>query len=142
MKNIDIGIDMDMVILEDIDIDIDFLENINIDTGILKNIDIDKILYRLEYGISNRATEFPFFLSLPSLQSHKVWSWWKESGWDENQLPLFKHFSSITSTEPGSLSFHLELSNKHLVANFELNGIHQGLACSSTCSQFPNQVLV
>ena len=43
MKNIDI----DMAILENIDIDID--------KGILKNIDIDKILYRLVFGISNRA---------------------------------------------------------------------------------------
>ena len=56
MKNIDI--DIDMVILEniDIDIDMDFLENIEIDKGILQNIDIDKILYRLEFGISNRAS--------------------------------------------------------------------------------------
>ena len=60
MKNIDINIDM--VILEnidiDIDIDMDFLEyiDIDIDKGILKNIDIDKISYRLEFGISNRAT--------------------------------------------------------------------------------------
>ena len=45
-----------MVILENIDIDMDFLENINIDKGILKNIDIDEILYRLEFGIPNRAT--------------------------------------------------------------------------------------
>ena len=45
MKNIDIDIDIDMVILE----------NIDIDKGILKNIDIDKILYRLVFGISNRA---------------------------------------------------------------------------------------
>ena len=46
-----------MVILENIDIDIDsdmdILENIDIDKGISKNIDIDKILYRLEFGISN-----------------------------------------------------------------------------------------
>ena len=42
-----------MVILENIDIDMDFLENI--DKGILKNFDFDKILYRLEFGISNRA---------------------------------------------------------------------------------------
>ena len=58
MKNIDI--DIDMVILEnidiDIDIDMDFLEYIDIDKGILQNIDIDKISYRLEFGISNRAT--------------------------------------------------------------------------------------
>ena len=46
-----------MVILENIDIDMEFLENIDIDKGILKNIDIDKILYRLEFGLSNRATE-------------------------------------------------------------------------------------
>ena len=54
MKNIDI--DIDMVILENIDIDMDFLENIDIDKGILQNIDIDKISYRLEFGISNRAS--------------------------------------------------------------------------------------
>ena len=64
MKNIDIDIDIDMVILEniDIDIDMDFLEYIDIDIaidkGILQNIDIDKISYRLEYGISNRAKEY------------------------------------------------------------------------------------
>ena len=34
----------------------DVLENINIEKGILQNIDIDKILYQLEFGISNRAT--------------------------------------------------------------------------------------
>ena len=36
----------------------DFLEiiDIDIDKGILKNIDIDKISYRLEFGISNRAS--------------------------------------------------------------------------------------
>ena len=47
-----------MVILENIDIDMDSLENIDIDIdkGILQNIDIDKISYRLEFGISNRAT--------------------------------------------------------------------------------------
>ena len=28
---------------------------IDIDKGILQNIDINKILYRLEFGISNRA---------------------------------------------------------------------------------------
>ena len=69
MKNIDINIDIDMVILENIDIDIDmnlletididsdmdFLENIDIDKGICQNIDIDKILYRLEFGILNGA---------------------------------------------------------------------------------------
>ena len=51
MKDIDIDIDIDMVILENINIDID------IDKGILKNIDIDRILYRLEFSISNRATK-------------------------------------------------------------------------------------
>ena len=60
MKNIDINIDIDMVILENIDIDMDFLEyidiDIDIDKGILQNIDIDKISYRLEFGISNRAS--------------------------------------------------------------------------------------
>ena len=59
LTNIDIDIDIDMVILEniniEIDIDMDFLESIDVDKGILKNIDIDKILYRLEFGISNRA---------------------------------------------------------------------------------------
>ena len=40
----------------------DFLENIDIDInkGILKNIDIDKILYWLEFGITNRATDDGF----------------------------------------------------------------------------------
>ena len=51
MVNIDIDID--------IDIDMYFLENIDIvvhiNKGFLQNIDIDKILYRLEFGISNRA---------------------------------------------------------------------------------------
>ena len=42
----------------DIDIEMDFLGNINIhiDKGILQNINIDKILYGLEFGLSNRAT--------------------------------------------------------------------------------------
>ena len=54
LKNIYI----DMVILENIYINIDiiFLENIAINKGILQNIDFDKILYRLEFGISNRAS--------------------------------------------------------------------------------------
>ena len=43
-----------MVNLENINIDVDFLENI--DKGISKNIDIDKILYQLEFSISNRAS--------------------------------------------------------------------------------------
>ena len=61
MKNIDIDIDIDMVILENIDIDIDIdeeiLKNIDIDIGkaILQNIDIDKILYRFEFGIYRTA---------------------------------------------------------------------------------------
>ena len=42
--------------LENIDIDRAVLENIDIDNEILENIDIDKILYRLEFEISNRAT--------------------------------------------------------------------------------------
>ena len=48
---------MDFLENIDIDIDMDFHENIyiDIDKGILQNIDIDKILYRLEFGISNRA---------------------------------------------------------------------------------------
>ena len=49
LKNIDIDIDIDMVILENIDIDID------IDKAILQNIDIDKISNRFKFGISNRA---------------------------------------------------------------------------------------
>ena len=53
------NIDIDMDFLENIDIDMDFLENIDIDKGILQNIDIDKISYRLEFGISNRATRRP-----------------------------------------------------------------------------------
>ena len=46
-----------MVILENIDIDMDFLENIDIDIDkeILNNIDINKILYQLEFSISNRT---------------------------------------------------------------------------------------
>ena len=40
---------------QNIDIDINFLENIDIDKGVLQNIDINKILYQLEFGISNRA---------------------------------------------------------------------------------------
>ena len=44
MKNIDIDINIDMVILENI-VDMDFLENMDIDKGILKNIDTDKISY-------------------------------------------------------------------------------------------------
>ena len=92
MKNIDIDIDIDMVILENIDIEIDidmvFLENTDIDKGILKNIDIDKMLYRLEFGISNRArwggrleisqvringgSLWPPVGKLPSRQSHHV----------------------------------------------------------------------
>ena len=62
VENIDIDIDIDRAILKNIDIDIDIdkeiLENIDIDIDkeILENIDIDKILNRLEFGISNRAT--------------------------------------------------------------------------------------
>ena len=41
MKNIDIDIDIDMVILENIDIDMYFLENIDINKEIFTNIDID-----------------------------------------------------------------------------------------------------
>ena len=36
MKNIDIDIDNDMIILENIEIDMDFFENIDIDKEILK----------------------------------------------------------------------------------------------------------
>ena len=57
-NDIDIDIDIDTDILENIDIDIDkdTFENIDIDKEILENINIDKILNRLEFGISNRAT--------------------------------------------------------------------------------------
>ena len=57
MKNIDIDMASLKNINIDIDIDKDILENIDIDIDkrILQNIDIDKILYRLEFGISNRA---------------------------------------------------------------------------------------
>ena len=53
LKNIDIDIDIDMAILENIDIDID--------KGISQNIDIDKILYRLEFGISNTPNAGIYF---------------------------------------------------------------------------------
>ena len=45
----------------DIDIDKEILENIDIDIDkeISENIDIDKISYRLEFGISNRASRTP-----------------------------------------------------------------------------------
>ena len=38
-----------------------FLQNIDndINKGVLQNIDIDTILYRLEFGISNRAIQTP-----------------------------------------------------------------------------------
>ena len=52
LKNIDINIDIDKEICENIDIDID--------KEIFENINIDKILNRLEFGISNRAS----------------WTWW------------------------------------------------------------------
>ena len=55
LKNIDVDINIDMVILENIDIDMDSVENIDINKGILQNINIDKILYRLEFCILNRA---------------------------------------------------------------------------------------
>ena len=70
LENINIDIDIDKEILENIDIDKKILENIDIDIDneifenidididkeIFENIDIDKILNRLEFGISNRAT--------------------------------------------------------------------------------------
>ena len=64
LKNIDIDICIDRAILENIDIDrallenIDkeILENIDINKEISENIDIYKISYRLEFGISNRAS--------------------------------------------------------------------------------------
>ena len=92
LKNIDI--DIDMVILEniDIDIDMDFLEyidiDIDIDKGILQNIDIDKILYRLEFGISNRAKDYQkgplLFLSFTLIKSAPVisigvWLFWRQT---------------------------------------------------------------
>ena len=54
LENIDI--DIDRAVLENIDKEI--LENIDIDIDkeISENIDIDKILNRLEFGISNRAS--------------------------------------------------------------------------------------
>ena len=61
LENIDIEIDIDM----------DFLENIDIDKGILKNIDLDKILYRLEFGISNRATPCKSY-SFKSTKIHQL----------------------------------------------------------------------
>ena len=48
-KRLKIYIDIDIYFLENIDIAID------IDKGIMQNIDIDKILYQIEFGISNRA---------------------------------------------------------------------------------------
>ena len=56
IKNIDIDIDIDMEVLENIDNDKEILENIDIDMENLRNINIDKILNRLEFGISNRAS--------------------------------------------------------------------------------------
>ena len=56
LENIDIDIDIDNEILENINIDID------IDMEILANIDIDKILNRLEFGISNRASSDMIFV--------------------------------------------------------------------------------
>ena len=59
-ENIDISININRADLKNIDIDIAIkmviLKNINIDQGIFQNIDINKILYQLEFGISNRAT--------------------------------------------------------------------------------------
>ena len=51
LENIDIDINIDKEIWENIDIVID------IDKKILENIDIDKISNRLEFGISNRASD-------------------------------------------------------------------------------------
>ena len=48
------NIDIDKAIMKNIDINKEILENI--DKEILENIDIDKILNRLEFDISNRAT--------------------------------------------------------------------------------------
>ena len=57
LKNIDIDIDIDMVILENINIDItidmDVLENIDIDKGILK-ISIS-IQYRIDWNMAYRT---------------------------------------------------------------------------------------
>ena len=56
LKNFDIDIDKD--ILENYDIDKEILNNIDINKNTLTNIDINKILYRLEFGTSNRARFF------------------------------------------------------------------------------------
>ena len=58
----DIRENIDMDICENIDMK--FLENIYIKKGLLQNIDIDKILYRFEFGISNRATVQAHFYSI------------------------------------------------------------------------------
>ena len=57
LKNIDINIDIDKGIWQNIDIDKAIMKNIDIVWEILENIDIDKILNRLEFAISNRASE-------------------------------------------------------------------------------------
>ena len=52
MKNIDIDINIDKVILENINIDInmDFLENIDIDKGILQNINMGGLPTMFSYA--------------------------------------------------------------------------------------------
>ena len=54
---------MDLIENIDINIDTEFIETIDFDIDtykeILQNIDIDKILYQLEFGISNRAICMP-----------------------------------------------------------------------------------
>ena len=57
LKNIDINIDIDKGIWQNIDIDKAIMKNIDIVWEILENIDIDEILNRLEFAISNRASE-------------------------------------------------------------------------------------
>ena len=68
-----VDIDSDRAVLENIDINIDIdkeiLKNIDIDMAILQNIDIDKILYRLEFGISNTPTSPPSVSQSVSRQS-------------------------------------------------------------------------
>ena len=76
LKNIDIDIDIDKVILENIDIDIDMviLENIDIDIdkAILQNIDIDKISNRFKFGISNRASVVAAFSYLLTRKERRL----------------------------------------------------------------------
>ena len=78
LENIDIVIDIDKEILENIDIDIDM------DKEILENIDIDKILNRLEFGISNRASHHSF------ISQH--WRWLATCGENQQEFLAMKVF--------------------------------------------------